>query len=98
MDPEFEGKQLDVFAKMVDKADVKKGMIYRQKKPVYWSPSSQTALAEAELEYDDNHKVTAAFMLLPLSTTKDVLLRKHCPQIRNYCKACQSRLQERKLF
>ena len=32
---------------------------------MYWSPSSRTALAEAELEYDDNHKCTAAFVKMP---------------------------------
>ena len=39
-----------VFAEMV-----KGGHIYRGRKPVNWSPSSRTALAEAELEYPDNH-------------------------------------------
>jgi isoleucyl-tRNA synthetase len=33
---------------------------------VYWSPSSRTALAEAELEYDDSHKCTAAFVKMPM--------------------------------
>ncbi|XP_050428202.1 isoleucine--tRNA ligase, mitochondrial isoform X2 [Adelges cooleyi] len=33
----------------------KKGLIYRDLKPVYWSPSSKSALAEAELEYNPNH-------------------------------------------
>jgi isoleucyl-tRNA synthetase len=42
------------------------GLIYRQYKPVHWSPSSGTALAEAELEYDENHHVTAAFIKFPL--------------------------------
>lgn len=32
-----------------------KGLIYRDLKPVFWSPSSGTALAEAELEYDNNY-------------------------------------------
>ena len=34
---------------------VSRGHIYRGKKPVHWSPSSRTALAEAELEYPENH-------------------------------------------
>ena len=34
---------------------VNRGHIYRGKKPVHWSPSSRTALAEAELEYPENH-------------------------------------------
>lgn len=42
LDPAYEAAQLRVFAKMVDR-----GHIYRGRKPVHWSPSSQTALAEA---------------------------------------------------
>ncbi|XP_018320413.1 isoleucine--tRNA ligase, mitochondrial isoform X2 [Agrilus planipennis] len=37
----------------------KEGLIFRDLKPVYWSPSSRTALAEAELEYNKNHKSIA---------------------------------------
>ena len=48
LDKEFEGSQLLVFAKMA--AD---GLIYKGLKPIYWSPSSETALAEAEIEYHD---------------------------------------------
>ncbi|CAG9862199.1 unnamed protein product [Phyllotreta striolata] len=33
-----------------------KNYIFRDVKPVHWSPSSRTALAEAELEYNENHK------------------------------------------
>ncbi|KAI9703422.1 MAG: isoleucine-tRNA ligase [Bogoriella megaspora] len=61
MDKEFELKQLRVFKGMVEK-----GLIYRQNKPVYWSPSSRTALAEAELEYDENHTSAAAFVKFPI--------------------------------
>ncbi|KAK4191857.1 tRNA synthetases class I-domain-containing protein [Podospora australis] len=50
MDKEFEIKQLRLFQKMV-----KRGLVYRKFKPVYWSPSSGTALAEAELEYNEKH-------------------------------------------
>ncbi len=46
--PEFEAEQIRVFAKMA-----LSGMIYKGLKPVYWSPSSETALAEAEIEYLD---------------------------------------------
>ena len=41
-------KQIEVFATMT-----KKGLIYKGMKPVYWSPSSESALAEAEIEYHD---------------------------------------------
>ena len=40
-----------VFAEMV-----RQGHVYRALKPVFWSPSAQTALAEAELEYVTDHK------------------------------------------
>lgn len=46
--PEFEANQIDVFAKMA-----LDGLIYKGKKPVYWSYSSESALAEAEVEYHD---------------------------------------------
>jgi isoleucyl-tRNA synthetase len=57
MDKNFEIGQLRVFQEMV-----KRGLIFRRYKPVYWSPSSKTALAEAELEYKDDHESTAAFV------------------------------------
>ncbi|MCJ8006196.1 isoleucine--tRNA ligase [Lederbergia wuyishanensis] len=46
--PEYEAQQIQVFGEMA-----KKGYIYKGKKPVYWSPSSESALAEAEIEYKD---------------------------------------------
>ena len=45
---DFERDQILVFAKMAEK-----GLIYKGLKPVYWSPSSESALAEAEIEYKD---------------------------------------------
>ena len=45
---EFEANQIDVFAKMA-----MDGLIFKGLKPVYWSPSSESALAEAEIEYHD---------------------------------------------
>lgn len=38
------------------------GYIYRARKPVHWSPSSRTALAEAELEYPEDHVSTAIYV------------------------------------
>lgn len=43
-----------------------KGYIRRGRKPVYWSPGSRSALAEAELEYRDHHS-TAVYVSLPVS-------------------------------
>ncbi|CZT00320.1 related to isoleucine--tRNA ligase [Rhynchosporium agropyri] len=68
MDKTFEVKQLGVFQEMV-----KKGLIFRRFKPVYWSPSSRTALAEAELEYRDDHVSTAAYVKFPLKTVEEAL-------------------------
>ncbi|KAI0837662.1 isoleucyl-tRNA synthetase [Hypoxylon sp. FL0890] len=62
MDAAFEIRQLRLFQKMI-----KKGLIYRRYKPVYWSPSSKTALAEAELEYRDDHISNAAWIRFPLT-------------------------------
>lgn len=49
--PDYVTNQLDRFHEMYQK-----GLIFRDLKPVYWSVSSKTALAEAELEYDANYK------------------------------------------
>ena len=43
-------------------------MIYRQHKPVYYSPSSRSALAEAELVYQDNHVSHSAYVCFELDT------------------------------
>ena len=45
---EYEAKQLEVFFTMLEK-----GLIHKDLKPIYWSPSSESALAEAEIEYQD---------------------------------------------
>ena len=51
------------------------GLIYRRFKPVYWSPSSGTALAEAELEYNESHTSTAAFIKFPITKLGSGLYR-----------------------
>lgn len=50
---EFEASQIEVFGKMA-----MDGLIYKGLKPVYWSPSSESALAEAEIEYHDKKDET----------------------------------------
>lgn len=62
MDKSFEMRQLEIFLKMVQG-----GFIKRRFKPVYWSPSTGTALAEAELEYKDDHRSMAAVVKYRLS-------------------------------
>ena len=55
---EYEARQIEVFSQMA-----LKGLIYKGLKPVYWSPSSESALAEAEIEYADvlSHSIYVAF-------------------------------------
>jgi len=56
LDKKYEASQLEVFADMVDKDLIFKGL-----KPVFWSPSSETALAEAEIEYHDKKSPSIYF-------------------------------------
>ena len=49
MNPGFEAEEVKVFGEMY-----KKGYIYKGLKPVYWCPKDETALAEAEIEYQDD--------------------------------------------
>ena len=45
---DYEAAQIEIFGEMA-----KKGYIYKGMKPVYWCPHDETALAEAEIEYQD---------------------------------------------
>ncbi|CAM9322588.1 unnamed protein product [Discosporangium mesarthrocarpum] len=56
LQPQYEAAQIEVFGKMFTA-----GHIYRGRKPVNWSPSSRTALAEAELEYPPGHVSTSVY-------------------------------------
>ena len=59
--PEYEAAQIAVFGQMA-----LKGYIYRGLKPVHWSPSSHTALAEAELEYPEGHTSRSIYAAFPI--------------------------------
>ena len=77
--PDYEAAQIEVFGQMV-----LKGYIYRGLKPVHWSPSSKTALAEAELEYPEGHtsrSIYAAFPLTSLAPAVQPLLESYLPQL-----------------
>ena len=65
--PEFEAEQLRVFGKMAEK-----GYIYKGLKPVYWCYTDETALAEAEIEYQDDPAATI-FVKFPVSDDKGKL-------------------------
>ncbi len=60
MDPEYEAQILRTFADFVEQ-----GLVYRGKKPVYWSVPCATALAEAEIEYQD-HVSPSVYVKFPV--------------------------------
>ena len=61
---DFEVRQLELFLAIVNK-----GLIYQDLKPIYWSWSSHTALAEAEIEYKDVNSNTA-YVKFPVRDSK----------------------------
>lgn len=65
--PEFEAKQIGVFGEMA-----KLGCIYKGMRPVYWCPSCETALAEAEIEYTEEHS-TSIYVKFPVADDKGKL-------------------------
>ena len=65
--PEFEANEIHCFAVMAEK-----GLIYKGLKPVYWSPSSESALAEAEIEYADV-KAYTIYVSLDVKDGKGIL-------------------------
>ena len=60
MAPSFEAEEVRIFGEMF-----KKGYIYKGKKPVYWCYTDETALAEAEIEYQ-NDPCTTIFVKFPI--------------------------------
>ena len=62
MDPAYEAEILRAFAVFVER-----GLVYESMKPVFWSTGAQTALAEAEVEYQDRQD-TAVYVKFPIVT------------------------------
>jgi len=67
LEPKFEAKQIEVFGQMA-----KLGCIYKGMRPVYWCPSCETALAEAEIEYQDDIG-TSIYVKFPVKDDKGKL-------------------------
>lgn len=65
--PYFEARQIGAFGEMA-----KKGYIYKGLKPVYWCASCETALAEAEVEYDDKRSASI-YVRFPVCNGRGVL-------------------------
>ena len=79
LQPEYEAAQIGVFGEMF-----LKGYIYRGLKPVHWSPSSKTALAEAELEYPQGHvsrSIYAAFWVVKVTENLKSVLEPFLPDL-----------------
>ncbi len=62
MDPKYEAEILGAFAVFVEE-----GLVYEAQKPVFWSTGAQTALAEAEVEYQERDD-TAVYVRFPVAT------------------------------
>lgn len=79
MDPEYEAEQLGVWWHMY-----REGHVYHGLKPVMWSPTSRTALADAEVEYpEEGHTSTAVWAAFPVDKPSDELKRvllEECPE------------------
>ncbi len=60
MDPKYEAEILRAFAVFVEE-----GLVYQAQKPVFWSTGAQTALAEAEVEYQERDD-TAVYVKFPI--------------------------------
>ena len=60
MDKHFEAEEVKIFGAMYQK-----GYIYKGLKPVYWCPKDETALAEAEIEYQDD-PCTSVYVKFPM--------------------------------
>ena len=65
---DYEARQVKIFAEMV-----KKGLIYKGLKPVFWSPTSETALAEAEIEYMDKTSISI-YVAFPAVSNKELFM------------------------
>lgn len=67
LEPSYEAAEIRVFGKMAEK-----GYIYKGLKPIYWSPSSESSLAEAEIEYKDV-KSPSIYVAFKVVDGKDIL-------------------------
>lgn len=66
LDADYISNQLQLFQQLYERK-----LVYRDLKPVFWSPSSGTALAEAELEYDANYESPSLMLRMKLTQMSD---------------------------
>lgn len=67
LNPEYEAKQLEVFGELYEN-----GYIFKGLKPIYWSPVTETALAEAEIEYKN---ISSPSIYVRMKANADLLER-----------------------
>lgn len=78
-DRAFEIRQLTLFREMVEAGQcnwrslLMSGFISHRLRPTYYSPSSRTALAEAELTYKDQHQSRSVYVAFPVHTPSEAL-------------------------
>jgi isoleucyl-tRNA synthetase len=70
LDPKYEASIVKVFKELVEKR-----YIYRRKKPVYWCPTCETAMADAEVEYAD-HESESIFVKFQIVSLPEALKSK----------------------
>ncbi len=73
LSPDYEVTNIKVFAELF-----KKGLIYRGRKPIHWCPTCVTALAEAEIEYEDKESdsIYVKFPIIDISGKHEFVGRK----------------------
>ncbi|MCL2698359.1 MAG: isoleucine--tRNA ligase [Oscillospiraceae bacterium] len=67
--PDYEARQIEIFGEMY-----KKGYIYKGLKPVHWCADCKTALAEAEIEYEDD-ECFSIYVKFPVTDDKGIFAK-----------------------
>jgi hypothetical protein len=75
MAPAYEAAVLEVLAGLCEQ-----GLVYKALKPVHWSVANETALAEAELEYEDREDVSVYVDFRGARTRRRSTPRSACPR------------------
>ncbi len=70
LNSEYEAAVIRVFGELLNQ-----GVIYRGRKPIHWSTACETALAEAELEYQDTHKSPSIYVRFRIETPSEALAK-----------------------
>ena len=68
MDPAYEARLVEVFGELAAK-----GFVYRGLRPIHWCPNCRTAVAGAEIEYDEEHVSTSIYVRFPANSDADMV-------------------------